>query len=233
MSVLTNIVVMVSLFAASAFGMERATFAGGSFLRLQKEFKALSGVDGVTIGYTGGWKPKPNYTEVCLGMTGHSEAVQITFHPRDVSYDTLLEVFFKAHDPFTKDQQGDLVGTQYRSVVYAMDKFQEKRAAAFKKLLQAKQDNAVTVVTEILILDQFWPETSPPAQLINTRATVKEMLKDKIAEVVFRLRKKSEVAKDDEGATAPPAGQARISIVETAAPVASEAPAETAAPETK
>jgi len=174
---------------------ETATFAGGSFLRLRKVFSQVPGISGsdVIIGYTGGWKSQPNYTEVCLGMTGHSEAVQVSFQPQNVSYELLLRLFFNAHDPFSKNQQGDLIGTQYRSVIYVHNDKQEKLAKAFINDFMQRSNKTglltLPITTEVLKAEQFWPETAEDEELSRIQAEVNGRLKAKMDFLVAELKK--------------------------------------------
>lgn len=105
-----------------------ATLAGGCFWCVEAIFQRLSGVLSVTSGYTGGAVENPTYDQVCTGQTGHAEAIQITFDPTIISYETLLEVFFKLHDPTTINRQGADAGTQYRSAVFYHNDKQKKTA---------------------------------------------------------------------------------------------------------
>eukprot|EP00759_Apiculatamorpha_spiralis_P040469 PhF_6_TR39027/c0_g1_i2/m.58412/K07304/msrA; peptide-methionine (S)-S-oxide reductase len=177
----TIFVVCLLLVLTSAGKLDRATFGGGDFLRLRKVFSQVPGVRTVHIGYTGGWKPKPNYTEVCMGKTGHSEAVQVVYDTDNVTYNQLLDVFFKSHDPFSKDSQGELVGTQYRSAIYTNDKLQERAATAGKK--SVAQNSSLPIQTEITALDQFWTELEHPGTLRSIREEAANMLKSKMAEI--------------------------------------------------
>jgi hypothetical protein len=95
-----------------------ATFGGGCFWCTEAIFQRLNGVEKVVSGYSGGHVDNPTYEQVCTGTTGHAESIQITYDPAKVSYDELLEVFWKTHDPTTKNRQGNDVGPQYRSVVF-------------------------------------------------------------------------------------------------------------------
>ena len=99
-------------------GKELATLAGGCFWCLEAVYDRMKGVESVETGYIGGKHPNPSYEAVCTGRTGHTEAVQITFDPKVVSYRELLEVFFAIHDPTTLNRQGHDVGSQYRSAIF-------------------------------------------------------------------------------------------------------------------
>lgn len=98
--------------------MELATLGGGCFWCLEAVYQQLKGVQAVESGYTGGHIPNPTYEQICSGTTGHAEVVRLTYNPSVVSYRDILEVFFTIHDPTTLNQQGNDIGTQYRSVIY-------------------------------------------------------------------------------------------------------------------
>jgi peptide-methionine (S)-S-oxide reductase len=136
---------------------ETATVAGGCFWCFEAVFQRLKGVEKVASGYTGGSKPDPTYREVCSGTTGHAEAVQVTFDPDVISYETLLEVFFDLHDPTTPDQQGADVGTQYRSAIFYHDAKQKETAEAVKRRVDESKMYHDPAVTEIVPLEKFYP----------------------------------------------------------------------------
>ena len=137
--------------------MEKATFGSGCFWCTEAVFQNLEGVESVVSGYSGGHIKNPAYREVCEGRTGHAEVVQITYDPDKVSYDTLLEVFWKTHDPTTLNRQGNDVGTQYRSVIYYHDDAQRQLAQEYKEKLDASGAFPNPIVTEISPLDVFYP----------------------------------------------------------------------------
>ncbi len=136
--------------------METATMAGGCFWCTEAIFTRLKGVETVTPGYTGGTKLHPTYQEVCSGDTGHAEAIQITFDPAVISYETLLEVFFHLHDPTTRNQQGNDIGTQYRSAIFYHSEDQRKTAQFVKQRLEASGVYK-KIVTEITPFTAFYP----------------------------------------------------------------------------
>jgi peptide-methionine (S)-S-oxide reductase len=107
---------------------ETATLGGGCFWCLEAVYQELKGVQKVESGYAGGRMPDPSYEQVCDGTTGHAEVVRITFDPGIVSYREILEIFFTIHDPTTLNQQGNDVGTQYRSVIYFHSPEQQEMA---------------------------------------------------------------------------------------------------------
>ncbi|WP_135363600.1 peptide-methionine (S)-S-oxide reductase MsrA [Halosimplex halophilum] len=139
---------------------ETATLAGGCFWCIEAAFKELDGVESVTSGYAGGHVENPSYREVCSGSTGHAEVVQVEYDPATVAYEDLLEVFFRIHDPTTKDRQGPDVGSQYRSAVYYHDDEQKAVVERFVHNLQEGGDfdsyENDEIVTEIEPLDTFY-----------------------------------------------------------------------------
>lgn len=137
--------------------MEKATLGSGCFWCTEAVFQDLEGVSSVVSGYSGGHIKNPAYREVCEGRTGHAEVVQITYDPEVVSFDTLLEIFWKTHDPTTLNRQGNDVGTQYRSVVFYHNEEQRQLAEKYKQELNASGAFDNPVVTEISPLDTFYP----------------------------------------------------------------------------
>jgi peptide-methionine (S)-S-oxide reductase len=140
--------------------LRTATFGAGCFWCVEAIFQRLAGVEEVRPGYSGGWATDPNYQQVCTGETGHAEACQITFDPSRISYAQLLEVFWKTHDPTTKDRQGNDVGTQYRSVIFCHDEEQKRIAEECKKKLSAEKIWDSPIQTEITPFEKFWPAES-------------------------------------------------------------------------
>lgn len=116
----------------------------------------LRGVRRVVSGYAGGRVPNPTYREVCSGLTGHAEVVQVTFDPAEISYRDLLGVFFATHDPTTLNRQGADVGTQYRSVVFYHDDEQRRAAEEVIAGLEAEGVFDDPIVTEVKPLDRFY-----------------------------------------------------------------------------
>ena len=136
---------------------ELATLAGGCFWCLEAVYLDLRGVEKVVSGYAGGHVPNPTYREVCSGLTGHAEVVQVTFDPAVVSYRELLQVFFTIHDPTTLNRQGADVGTQYRSAIYYHDAAQKATAAAVMAEVTAEKLWPNPLVTELAPLAKFYP----------------------------------------------------------------------------
>jgi peptide-methionine (S)-S-oxide reductase len=135
---------------------ELATFAGGCFWCTEAVFLKLRGVEKVVPGFTGGSIPDPTYNDVTAGLTGHAEAIQITFDPDVISYDQLLEVFFELHDPTTLNQQGYDMGSQYRSAVYYSNEEQRQAAMRTIERVNASGRYPSKVVTEIAPLADFY-----------------------------------------------------------------------------
>ena len=136
---------------------ETATFAGGCFWCMEPPFERLPGVISVTAGYTGGTKANPTYEEVCAGTTGHAESVQIVYDPSAITYDQLLEVFWRNIDPTTPNRQFADVGDQYRTAIFSHTQEQQRMAEASKAMLQQSGKFAGPLVTEIVPASTFYP----------------------------------------------------------------------------
>jgi peptide-methionine (S)-S-oxide reductase len=134
--------------------LEKATFAAGCFWGIEAAFSKINGVKSTTVGYTGGHLQKPTYEQVCSGKTGHAEAVQISYDPKIVSYEELLEVLWKIHDPTTPDRQNQDVGYQYRSAVFYHS--EDQRLAAEKSKQKAQSRFTKPVVAEITPAPTFY-----------------------------------------------------------------------------
>ena len=133
---------------------EKATFAAGCFWGVEAAFRQLPGVTGTRVGYTGGHTEDPSYADVCSDTTGHAEAVEVTFDPGQVSYDELLDLFWRSHDPTQGNRQGPDVGSQYRSAIFFDSPEQEEAAVASKARVQAQLPNRVT--TEVVPAETFY-----------------------------------------------------------------------------
>ncbi len=136
--------------------MEKVMFGAGCFWGVESSFRGVNGVIDAPCGYSGGHKSNPTYKEVCTGTTGHAEVVEVEYDPSVVSFDHLLDVFFKIHNPTTRDQQGPDVGSQYRSAIYFTTPEQE--AAAKKKMEELEQKGRFLnpIVTEVAPAKTFW-----------------------------------------------------------------------------
>lgn len=135
---------------------EVATLAGGCFWCLEAIFMEVDGVEDVISGYTGGTTINPTYQEVCSDSTGHAEAVQLTFNPGKISYWEILQIFFSVHDPTTLNQQGEDVGTQYRSAIFYHN---EQQRAIAKELIEELNEAHLwnkPIVTQVVPLDKFY-----------------------------------------------------------------------------
>ena len=133
-----------------------ATLAAGCFWCVEAVFSRLRGVDRVVSGYAGGTVPNPGYREVCSGTTGHAEAVQIRFDPAVISFAELLEVFWRSHDPTTRNRQGADVGSQYRSAIFCHDPQQQEIATRSRQQAQAAGLWPDPIVTEIVPFSGFY-----------------------------------------------------------------------------
>lgn len=138
-------------------GMALATFGTGCFWCTEAIFQRLKGVTKVVSGYAGGKVKNPSYKEVCTGMTGHAEVIQLTYDPAIITFEELLEVFWKTHDPTTLNRQGADVGTQYRSVIFYHTEDQKKLAVAYKKKLDESGAYDNPIVTEISPVTEYYP----------------------------------------------------------------------------
>jgi peptide-methionine (S)-S-oxide reductase len=137
-------------------GMAKATFGAGCFWCTEAVFQELKGVQSVVSGYSGGSVKNPTYHQVCSGRTGHAEATQITYDPAVISYEELLEVFWKTHDPTTLNRQGNDVGSQYRSVIFWNSDEQKKLAEHYLQKLDTSGAFPAPIVTEIVPLTEFY-----------------------------------------------------------------------------
>ncbi len=139
-------------------GLEIAEFALGCFWGEEKLFWQVPGVWVTAVGYQGGYTPNPTYREVCTGKTGHAESVRVVFDPTKVTYDELLRRFWEAHDPTQAMRQGNDVGTQYRSAIFAHGEKQRAAAEASRAMYQERLSAAGfgEIATEIVEAPQFY-----------------------------------------------------------------------------
>ena len=136
--------------------LEIATFAAGCFWGVEDAFMKAKGVKSTKVGYTGGNLTNPTYEDVCTDKTGHAEAIQIKYDPKEISYKELLELFWSIHNPTTKNRQGPDIGTQYRSSIFYHTSEQEKIANQVRQELDdSKFQNKI--VTEIVAASTFYP----------------------------------------------------------------------------
>lgn len=141
---------------AKSNSLQIATLGGGCFWCTEAVFLQVKGVEKVVSGYMGGKVKNPTYKEVCSGLTGHAEVIQITFDPTVVSYEEVLEIFWNTHDPTTLNRQGADEGTQYRSVVFYHSPQQKATAEAYKKQLGDARTFPNPIVTEISPAAEFY-----------------------------------------------------------------------------
>ncbi len=142
--------------AGGAKALAKATFAGGCFWCVEEAFQDVEGVVSATSGYTGGQKTNPTYEEVSAGGTGHAESVEILYDPAKVSYNKLLEVFWRNIDPTTPDQQFCDHGSQYRSAIFYHNDEQKRLAEESKKKVEATKPFKESVVTQIVPASAFY-----------------------------------------------------------------------------
>ncbi|CAN5666929.1 peptide-methionine (S)-S-oxide reductase MsrA [soil metagenome] len=148
-------VLAFSSMSAADVKTDTAVVGGGCFWCTEAEYQTVPGIIKVESGYAGGTVPNPTYNQVCTGQTGHAEVVQITFDPAKISYEKVIDLFWKAHDPTTLNRQGADEGTQYRSII--LYKNEAEKAAAEKSMAAAQKDFKKPIVTQIVPLTAFYP----------------------------------------------------------------------------
>ncbi|MGZ4810444.1 MAG: peptide-methionine (S)-S-oxide reductase MsrA [Thermoanaerobaculia bacterium] len=136
---------------------EVATLAGGCFWGVEELIRKMPGIIDTTVGYTGGMLANPRYEDLKKGSSGHAETVEIVFDPERISFEEILNFFFRFHDPTTKNRQGNDIGTQYRSAIFYHDEAQRETAERVKKEVDASGKWPRPVVTEIVPATEFWP----------------------------------------------------------------------------
>lgn len=137
--------------------LEKATFAAGCFWGVESLFSRIKGVVKTTVGYTGGTTKDPTYQQVCAGNSGHAEAVEILFDPTIISYEELLHIFFKNHDPTTPNRQGVDVGSQYRSAIFYHTQKQSELAKSVINSLEKTNSFSQPIITQIIAGSHFYP----------------------------------------------------------------------------
>ncbi|MGB7632434.1 MAG: peptide-methionine (S)-S-oxide reductase MsrA [Nitrososphaeraceae archaeon] len=135
---------------------ETATFANGCFWCSEAVFKRLKGIKSVLPGYSGGQVKNPSYEQVCSGRTGHAESIQIEFGPKVISFEKILDIFWRTHDPTTLNRQGNDVGTQYRSAIFYHDLKQKEIAEESRRELENEGVYKNPIVTEITPFNNFY-----------------------------------------------------------------------------
>lgn len=136
--------------------LQLATFGSGCFWCTEAVFQRVAGVEKVESGYAGGKVKNPTYKEICSGLTGHAEVIRLTYDPNKVSFEALLEIFWKTHDPTTLNRQGNDIGTQYRSVIFFHNEEQRRLAEAYRLKLDESGVFDRPVVTEISPATTFY-----------------------------------------------------------------------------
>jgi len=150
--------------------MEKATFGAGCFWHVEAAYRQIKGVKSTAAGFMGGSLKNPSYKDVCTDKTGHAEVVQVEFDPKKVSYDKLLGVFWKNHDPTQMNRQGPDVGTQYRSVIFYHNQKQKTTAiASRKKLVSGKKYKDEQIATELKPASTFYKAEDYHQQYLEKR----------------------------------------------------------------
>jgi peptide-methionine (S)-S-oxide reductase len=142
--------------SANGTHLETATFGAGCFWGVEETFKDIPGVKSTAVGYLGGTYDNPTYKDVCTGKTGHAEVLQLQYDPNQVSYDSLLDTFWRNHNPTTMNRQGPDVGTQYRSAIFFHTPQQEETATASKEKMERSSTFRNPIVTEITPASTFY-----------------------------------------------------------------------------
>ena len=136
--------------------LQMATFAAGCFWGVEEAFTKIKGVKSTRVGYIGGNLQNPSYEDVCTDRTGHAEALQVKYDPKEVSYEELLDLFWSIHNPTTKNRQGPDIGSQYRSIIFYHTPEQESIAKKSKQELDASNKFQNKIVTEIVPAITFY-----------------------------------------------------------------------------
>ena len=137
--------------------LQMATFAAGCFWGVEETFTKTKGVKSTRVGYIGGNLPNPTYEDVCTDRTGHAEALQVKYDPKEISYEELLDLFWSIHNPTTKNRQGPDIGSQYRSIIFYHIPEQERIAKKSKQELDDSNKFQNKIVTEIVPASTFYP----------------------------------------------------------------------------
>ena len=153
--------------------MAFATFGAGCFWGVEAAFRKISGVKSTKVGYSGGDLRNPCYEDICTGQTGHAEVVQIEYDDEQVSYDQLLDTFWKSHDPTQLNRQGPDIGTQYRSVIFFHEVSQEKKAKRSLYELNHSKKSQGPIVTQILPVNKFYRAEEYHQQYLEKRGLSK------------------------------------------------------------
>ncbi len=147
--------------------MALATFGAGCFWGVEVAFRQVPGVNDAAVGYCGGAMENPTYQDVCTGTTGHAEVVEVEFDPEQVSYETLVELFWQCHDPTTLNRQGPDVGTQYRSAIFFHSPEQHQAAETSRTAAQERFPRPIA--TEITAASTFYRAEEYHQQYLEKR----------------------------------------------------------------
>jgi len=168
--------------------MEKATFAGGSFWGLEDAFAGVKGVLSTRVGYTGGTVPNPTHEQVRHGDTGHAQAVEVTFDPEQVSYDDLLEVFWKSHDPTQLNRQGADIGSAYRSAIFYHSDAQCEAAQRSRTVQTKMKRFRGAIVTELQPAGEFYPAAEEHQQFLAKERARNHIVTPPIFETTWESR---------------------------------------------
>jgi peptide-methionine (S)-S-oxide reductase len=146
---------------------KKATFGAGCFWGVEAAFRQVEGVTGTRVGYSGGHTENPSYEDVCSHTTGHAEVVEVRYDPQQVSYDDLLQVFWRKHDPTQLNRQGWDIGDQYRSAIFFHD--EEQKEAALRSKAQEQANSQAPIVTEIEPAQTFYRAEDYHQQYLEKR----------------------------------------------------------------
>jgi peptide-methionine (S)-S-oxide reductase len=146
---------------------KKATFGAGCFWGVEAAFRQVDGVTGTRVGYSGGHTDNPSYEDVCSHTTGHAEVVEVSYDPELVSYDDLLQVFWRKHDPTQLNRQGWDIGDQYRSAIFFHD--EEQRESALRSKAQEQAGSTAPIVTQIEPAQTFYEAEDYHQQYLEKR----------------------------------------------------------------
>ncbi len=148
----------------------KAIFAAGCFWGIEAAFRKVEGVSDALCGYIGGHVDNPTYEQVCSGATEHAEGVLLTYDPAVATYEDLLEVFWKIHDPTQVNRQGPDVGRQYRTAIFHLDEDQRQKAEASKSELESRRIYNKPIATEVVAATRFWPAEDYHQRFLEKRS---------------------------------------------------------------
>lgn len=149
--------------------IETAVFGAGCFWGVEAAFRKVPGVVSTRVGYSGGTKTNPSYQDVCTDQTGHAEVVEISYNPNRISFEELLTIFWKCHDPTQQNRQGPDVGTQYRSVIFFQNSEQERLARISKETMEKSGRFRAKIATQIVPAVDFWEAEEYHQQYLEKR----------------------------------------------------------------